>query len=266
MKKEDTLFKKVTILLKRIGAPKYLNKYGPKKYTLAEKVYSLFLRSDWEKSFRETIKKCKNLGIACQSKSTLQYTLAKIPWQAVKNMLKATITRQTHLAAIDGSCLSRNSLSEHYLLRAGINLKERQATKISILVDTSSKKILAARFRKNVRHDIKDVKYLLSSSPMKPQKIVADKGYDAEWFRAFLAEQGIDCCIPTKGTVRKGYYRKRSRCDQRTYRRRAIVESCLFRLKQLYGRSVSCVKARTMRAEVFFRLILYNLSLWLGLI
>ncbi len=261
MNGKDILIKKVNYLLKRVGAPTHLNKVGPKTYSLAEKIYILFLRTEWKASFRRTAKLCKDLGIRCPSKSTLQYTLAKVPWQFIKNILKATITRQPHLAAIDGSTLSQGRLSEYYMLRACINRRERPETKISIMIDTQSKKILSVRFRKKVRHDIKDVKYLLRESPVKPNKLVADRGYDAEWFRKLLAEQGIDCCIPTKGKVRRGYYRKRSKCDKRTYRRRPIVESSFFRLKQLYGRSMSCVKARSMRAEVLFRTILYNINM-----
>lgn len=261
MKRDDVLIKKVTYLLKRVGAPTHLNKYGPKKYSLAEKVYALFLRSEWKASFRRTKQLCNDVGISCPSKSTLHYILNKIPWNFIKNMLNVTITKQTSLAAIDGTGLSRNRLSQHYILRAGIDVKKHKPSKLSILVDTSNKKILSARFRKNLAHDIKDVKYLINHSPQKPNKIVADKGYDAEWFREFLALQGIGFCIPTKGKVVHGFYRKRNKCDQRTYRRRPMVESSFFRLKQLFGHSVSCVKARNMRAEVFIRIILYNLSL-----
>jgi transposase len=266
MKRGDELLKKVTHVLKRVGAPLHLNAVGPKTYTLVEKVYALFLRAEWTCSFRRTVQLCRSVGIRCPSKSTLQYALARIPWTFVKNLLKATITRQPHLAAMDGSTLSTHRLSEHYVVRAGMKRRERPETKISIMVDTRTKKILAARVRKKVRHDLLDSRYLLRESPVMPAKLVADKGYDAEWFRAFLAEQGIECCIPIKGKATHGYYRKKARKDQRTYRRRSMVESSFFRLKQLYGRSVSCVTARTMRAEVFLRIILYNLSLWLGMI
>ena len=176
-------------------------------------------------------------------------------------MLKATITRETRVAAIDGTTLEPRGRSVHYTLRAGIKSSYRKNIKLSVFVDTRSKKILSARIRKKVVHDIKDVKYLIENSPIKPHMIVADKGYDAEWFRAFLADQEIRHCIPTRGPVRRGYHRKRERHDQRTYRRRPIVESSIYRLKQLYGRSVNCVTARNMRAEVLLRIILYNLSL-----
>jgi hypothetical protein len=266
MKKENYLLNKVKCLLKRIGAPKYLNKYGPKKYTLAEKVYDLFLRSEWKSSFRKTVRLCNNLDILCTSKSTLSYTLNKLPWIFIKNMLKATVQKQTYLAAIDSTGISRNRLSEHYTLRAGIEIKKRKATKLSTLIDTRTKKILSARFRKKYVHDIRDVKYLLNETPVKPKKITADKAYDAEWFREFLALNGIGCCIPVKKNAKKGFYRKKSICDKRTYNRRSMIESSYFRLKQLYGHSVNCINARAMRAEIYLRLILYNLSIILNTI
>jgi len=266
MKRDELLLNKINVLLRRVNAPKYLNKFGPKKYTLAEKLYALFLRSEWKSSFRRTKKLCDELKISCASKSTMHYTLDKLPWQFIKNMLKATIIRQVSLAAVDETTLSRTRLSEHYMLRAGIDIKRRETTKLSILADTRSKKILAARFRKKIVHDIKDVKYLLKESAVKPSKLVADKAYDAEWFREFLHKQNIAYCIPTKGKVEHGFYRKRDKVDHRVYRRRAMVESSFFRLKQLFGHSVSCITARNMSIEVFLRLILYNISLMLYVI
>ena len=132
MKKSISLLHKVKLLLKRIGAPIYINKYGPKQYTLAEKLYSLFLRSEWKSSFRRTVKLSKDIGITTQSKSTLHYTLHKIHWTFIKHMLKATVLRHAYLVAIDGSSLGRNFPSWHYILRAGINILERKPVKLSI--------------------------------------------------------------------------------------------------------------------------------------
>lgn len=257
------LLNKVNCLLRRLNAPKYLNKYGPKKYTLAEKIYNLFLRTEWKSSFRRTVRLCNDLNIPCSSKSTLHYLLVKIPWNFIKSMLQVTINEQVHLAALDASTLQLSNPSWYYIQRAGINIKQRKNTKLSIMIDTKSKKILAARFRKKIVHDIKDVKYLINTTSRKPTKIVADKAYDAEWFREFLYEEGIDCCIPIKGKAVHGYYRKRSKCDHRTYNRRPMVENSFSRLKQLYGRSINCITARNQRAEVFLRMICYNINYYI---
>jgi len=51
--------------------------------------------------------------------------------------------------------------------------------------------------------DAKGALALLSSLP--PAKILlGDKGYDADWFRAALAERGISACIPARRGRRNG--------------------------------------------------------------
>ncbi|MCI0557982.1 MAG: hypothetical protein MN733_05765, partial [Nitrososphaera sp.] len=134
----------VTSLLKRIGAPVYLNKYGSKTYTLAEKVHTLFLRGEWKRSFRGTKKDCDLLGVPCPSKSTLQYCLQRLPWRWLQRMLSVFVKKNGGLAALDGTTLSRSSASWHYVQRAGIDIRERQEAKLSILIDTHSKQVLAA--------------------------------------------------------------------------------------------------------------------------
>ena len=260
MKRQTKLVNKVKHLLKRINAPEYLHKFGPKKYKLWEIVYNLFLRTEWKCSFRRTTKLCNQIGIKCPSKSTLQYTLKRIPWKFLKNMLNASIKRVVNVAAMDGTAFSQSNPSWHYIQRAGINIYKRDTVKLSILVDTRTKKILFAKFRKKVVHDIKDAKYLIKNSPKKPRTLVADKGYDAEWFHEFLHDQGIKTCIPVRKGIHHGFYRKRSKCDKRTYGRREMSESSFSKLKRLFGSSLNCISAHMQRAEIFLRIICYNIS------
>jgi transposase len=49
--------------------------------------------------------------------------------------------------------------------------------------------------------DYKGAALLLPSLP-KAKELLADRGYDADWFRAALIEKGITPCIPTKRTAR----------------------------------------------------------------
>jgi len=260
MKKEVELIKKVNLLLKRINAPEYLHKFGPKTYKLSEVVYTLFLRTEWKCSFRRTVKLCTQIGIKCPSKSTLHYTLKRIPWNFIKNMLNVSIRRSVNLAAMDGTTLSQSNPSWHYINRTGIDMRQRKPVKLSVLVDTKTKKILSARFRKKIVHDIKDAKYLIKNSSQKPNTLVADKSYDAEWFHKFLHERGIKVCIPVRKGINHGFYRKRSKCHKKTYGRREMSESCFSKLKKLFGNSLNSVSAHMQRAEIFFRMICYNLE------
>jgi hypothetical protein len=45
--------------------------------------------------------------------------------------------------------------------------------------------------------DYKGAALLLPAMP-KAKELLADKGYDADWFRAALAKRGVAACIPSK--------------------------------------------------------------------
>ena len=66
---------------------------------------------------------------------------------------------------------------------------------------------------------------LLSSLPQ-AGTLLADRGYDADWFRNALAERGIRSCIPS----RRGR-KKASPQDPDLYRQRHRIENMFARLK-----------------------------------
>lgn len=66
---------------------------------------------------------------------------------------------------------------------------------------------------------------LLGSLPT-AEWLIADRGYDADWFRDALTDKGIRPCIP--GRKSRG---KTVRNDKRRYRRRNRIEIMFGRLK-----------------------------------
>ena len=66
---------------------------------------------------------------------------------------------------------------------------------------------------------------LLSSLPGAAW-LIADRGYDADWFREALKDKGIKPCIP--GRKSRG---KAVRYDKRRYKRRNRIEIMFGRLK-----------------------------------
>ncbi|GAA3493883.1 hypothetical protein GCM10019016_009820 [Streptomyces prasinosporus] len=67
---------------------------------------------------------------------------------------------------------------------------------------------------------------------------MADKGYSARTFRAYLRRRGIKATIPECVDQLAGRRRRRERpCgfDTTVYRRRNVVERCFNRLKQWRG-------------------------------
>ena len=48
--------------------------------------------------------------------------------------------------------------------------------------------------------DYKGAALMLPAIP-RAKELLADKGYDADWFRAALAKRGVAPCIPSKSTL-----------------------------------------------------------------
>ena len=60
----------------------------------------------------------------------------------------------------------------------------------------------------------------------KPKRLLADKAYDADSFRNWLKRRKIKAVIPSTATRRTPYP-----IDQKTYRRRNVIERMFCRLK-----------------------------------
>ena len=56
--------------------------------------------------------------------------------------------------------------------------------------------------------------------------LLADRGYDADWYREALKDKGIRVCIPGRKS-----HKKKIRFDRRRYKRRNCIEIMSDRLK-----------------------------------
>ena len=71
--------------------------------------------------------------------------------------------------------------------------------------------------------DYKGAALMLPALP-KAKELLADKGYDADWFRAALAKRRIAACIPSKSNRKipiphnQGLYRQRHKIEDREAR------------------------------------------------
>ncbi len=77
-KKQVKLLNKVKRLLKRLGYPRFLHKYGPKRYELYVHLSALIIRYFCQLSYRRIVNLLDLLGFNCPSKSALQYNANKI--------------------------------------------------------------------------------------------------------------------------------------------------------------------------------------------
>jgi transposase len=94
---------------------------------------------------------------------------------------------------------------------------------------------------------------LLGSMP-KANALIADKGYDADWFREALARQDITACIPSKSNRNVQIPH-----DKALYRKRHLIENMFGRLKDWrrihtrYDRSATTfLSAIALAATVIF--------------
>lgn len=261
MVKENKLVKKVKRLLRRLGCPRWLHHYGPKTYEFLHHLTALLIRFFCKLSFRRVKQLLDLLGIICPSKSALQYTSAKLNAAFWQRVIKAT-SGNCYLIAIDGTGLSRTNPSYHYLMRIDGKIP-KVPVKLSVAFDTRKKKFCAANVRVLAAHDIKDAKKLIEIS--RPKILVADKGYDARWLHERCNELGIKAHIPLrkKGVPRFQRWNARLKAAKRfrlrTYHRREMVESGFSSFKRKFGASVNSKKARTIRTEVYGRILCHNL-------
>lgn len=267
MKEKTKLVNKVKRLIKRAGLPRWLHHYGPKKYEFWHHAIAYLVKQECKLGYRRVTRLLRWLGIKCPCPSALCTSFNKIPLQLWQRLLAATSSSKINLAAIDASGLSRPLPSPYYYRRIDKPYPVEIPLKISLAVDTRTKKILALRLRSKNAHDIRDFKYLIRRLPHKPNKVVADKGYDANWAHKLCYSLSILAVIPARNYGSKKIpryntkYRKRGMrlFRKRTYNRREIIEAVISAFKRKFGASVSSVKFSAQRAELYCRAIAHNI-------
>jgi len=167
------------------------------------------------------------------------------------------------VAAIDGTTLARSNPSQHYLRRIDSNGHVSRPIQEVLMIDVKRRKFLAWRIRARPRGEKCDVQYLLDHSPTKPNGILMDKGFDSNPLHTWLRDQGIWSVAPVRKGCRHGNHRTQLRdCfDWCLYWQRNIVESLISAIKRIYGVHVRARTWRAQRAEIYSRLISYNLGL-----
>jgi hypothetical protein len=264
MKEENKLVNKVKRLIRKAGLPRWLHHFGPKKYEFWQHAIAFLVKQECRLGYRRVTRLLRGLGLNVPCPSALCMSFRRIPLNLWQMLLDMTTTKP-YIVAIDGSGMSRSLPSPYYVRRIDKPYPIEVPLKTSIIVDTRTKKILAIRLRAKRAHDIKDAKYLLKRLRHKPVKLVADKGYDAEWLHHHCHELSIQSIIParnygTKKIPRAQRYRKLSQkhFNKRTYHRREMVESVFSAIKRKFGASVSSVTIAAQRAEMYCRAIAHN--------
>ena len=266
MKKEIKLVNKVKRLLKRLEFPKWLHHFGPKTYKFYEHLVALLARFYCRLSYRRTAYFLDLFGVRCPSKSALQYTMQKIKTGLWQRILEETSGGSHYLVALDSTGFSRTNPSYHYLKRINSQIPKMYA-KLSATFDVKKRKFCAARIRVLPAHDIKDAKSLILKS--NPKIVVADKAYDSNWLHKSCVENNVKAHIPIRqygNSIHSMWSIRRlavNSFDETLYHQRELIEAGFGSVKRKYGGSVNSKKAKTIKAEIYGRLICHNFLLFL---
>lgn len=263
MKKKETLKEKAYHLWKKAGLPKFLNKFGPKK-TPCWQIYLCHLEyTAHAPAWRRASSFMEDYYGTSRHFTTWQKAIAKWPQWVWDALARASAGEEVcEIAALDGTTYSRSNPSDHYLKRIDRDSPIGKPVQDVILIDVLRRKFLSWRFRATPRGEKCDVPYLIKKSPILPELVLMDKGFDSNPLHIWLREHGIWSIAPVRKGCKRGNYRRQLRdCfDWALYWQRNLVESLISAVKRLFGSHVRARTARTQRAEINSRLIAYNIG------
>ena len=254
---------KAFVLWKKAGLPDFFNKKGPKR-TPAWLVYACHLEytahapawrraSDFMASYHGDLRHF----------TTWQKAINKWPQWVWDALAQASVGDEPcDVAAIDGTTFARSNPSQHYLHRIDREDKVSRPVQNVLMIDVQHRKFLSWRMRATPRGEKCDVPYLIRKSFTLPDLVLMDKNFDSNPLHTWLRDHGVWSIAPVRKGCRRGRYRKQLRdCfDWALYWQRNIVESMFSAVKRLFGSHIRARTARTQRAEVYCRLIAYNIG------
>lgn len=262
MEKKEKLINKVKRLLKKAGCPRWLHHYGPKKFVLWQLMLGLLIKEVFRLSYRRAMKFLAEYYNLRLHWTTLQKFRKRVPLALWKRLLASTYPSATVLGAIDGTSFQRSNPSAHYLKRIDRTQKIAVPVYLNFFVDIQQRKFLAVRHRARPRGEIRDVSYLLKQRRYHVKVLLMDKLYDSEKLHRFLRSKGVLSIAPVKKNYARGSIRKqlKEHFDRELYNQRNIIEALFSALKRVFGSTLMSRKARTQRAEIYMKIIAYNIG------
>ena len=263
MKKEERLDRKIFRLFKRAGNPRYVHRFGPKKFQTWVLCLGMVVKQVYRLSYRRAMRFLDEHFNISLHWTTLQKAAKRLPKSLWQSLLASTIeTDCIPIAAADGTGFSRTNPSHYFLKRIDRDGPIGRPIQAITLVDVGRRKFLAGNFYAKPYHEAQRIPYLHGRSPVIPDVLLMDKGFDAEWLHQWLHDNGTFSVAPVRKGCRRGRFRRMLRdCfDWCLYWQRNIVESLFSALKRLFGATVSSKHIKTQTAELFCRLIAYNIG------
>mgnify|MGYP001570432478 CR=1 FL=1 len=263
MKKEERLDRKVYRLFRASGNPKWLHHMGPKKFESWILCLGMIVKQVYQLSYRRAVKFLDEHYSFKLHWTTLQKAMRRLPKSIWQSLLATTITVDVvSVAALDGTGFSRSGPSQYYLKRIDRDDTSKKPVQCIAMIDVNKRKFLSADFFAKPHGEPPKTKHVYKQCPVDVDILLMDKGFDAEYLHKFLNTHGTFSVAPVRKGCRRGKHRKflRDNFDWCLYWQRNIVECLFSALKRLFGNTVKCQHIKTINAELFCRLIAYNIG------
>ncbi|MFT4309963.1 MAG: transposase [Candidatus Woesearchaeota archaeon] len=237
---------------------------GPKKFETWIHCLGIIVKQVFRLSYRRTIRFLDEYYKIKVHYTTLQKAARRLPKSIWQSLLAATLDYEdVYLAVDDGTGYSRTNPSSYYLKRIDRLDPVKRPLQVMTIVDVQKRKFLAGNLYAKPRNEARSIPQLHKKISKKPEVLLLDKAYDAEWLHQWLEENGTFSVAPARKGCRRGRHRKimRDCIDYTLYWQRNIIESLYSALKRLFGNSLSGKHIKTQTAELFSRLIAYNIGL-----
>jgi len=240
----------------------WLHHFGPKKFRFWQLALGLLIKEVFMLSYRRAARFLDEFYSIELHWRTLQKCRKRVPLAIWQELLAATNNQPIDVAAIDGTSLQRSNPSRHYLKRIDCDIGSVVPVYINAMVDVLRRKFVSVRHHAKKHGEVPDVQYLVDHCPQELDLLLMDKLYDSEKLHRSLREQGIYSIAPVKKNWAKGQLRKQLKdCfDYSQYWQRNIIECLFSALKRLFGNQIRGLTARTQRAEIYMRMIAYNMG------
>ena len=262
MKKEERLVNKIKRLLRRLGYPRWLHHFGPKKYELYQHLFAFVVMAVCRLSLRRVCKFLGMFGYRVPTFSALCKSRKRISPTLFQRTLTLTSGETHNEVAIDSTGISRANPSHHYIKRIDRKKPIKSYVKQSTLFDIKNKTFVILRIRSKPRHDIKDAEYLLRRTEIQTT-LFGDTAYDSEKLHEYCFERGIQTQIKPRKNVKRGFYRRKQmkNYSEDKYHQRSLIESGFGSLKRKYGGYTLAKGWEAIRNEAYLKAIAHNLRL-----
>lgn len=284
--KAVSLVERVAELAMQLGA-RHLAPYGSTRsrhdFTQRQLMSCLILRAYLKTTYRGVVdllaasprlQEVLGLTNKLPHYTALQKFNARSQVLAIVQTLVADIGRQATAqaadrteVAMDATGLARTTVSDYFTSRRG--RKIRRWVKVAVVVATGSLLPVALAIDLKPTHDCVQARTLLEQTQavVRPARLYADAGYDAEWIHEQCREQwGVASVIPAVQRRRDGTVGGKWRSQMtpayvqaQGYHRRWSVESFFSALKRTMGSALNARRPDQMVAEAAWKVLAYTL-------